>query len=69
MVARFDSHNDLADLILDIEDVMHKLPDEKSRGVIIRRLRKALAGDGGNGDRRRPPVSGVSRRSRGWDEG
>jgi metallo-beta-lactamase family protein len=70
MVARFDSHNDMADLILDIQDTMARTADEKSRGVIIRRLRKALAGEvGGDGGRRRPPVSGPSRRSRGWDEG
>jgi metallo-beta-lactamase family protein len=70
MVARLDSHNDLADLILDIEDAMKQAPDEKARGVIVRRLRKALVGEGGgDGGRRRPPVSGPSRRSRGWDEG
>jgi metallo-beta-lactamase family protein len=70
MVARLDSHNDLADLILDIQDAMRKSPDEKSRGVLVRRLRKALQGDtGGDGGRRRPPVSGPSRRARGWDEG
>ncbi len=70
MVARLDSHNDLADLVLDIRDIIDKAGDEKARGVIIRRLRKALAGDsGGDGGRRRPPVSGPSRRSRGWDEG
>ena len=70
MVARLDSHNELADLILDIRDVMDKAGNEKAKGVIIRRLRRALAGnDGGDGNRRRPPVSGPSRRSRGWDEG
>ncbi len=70
MVARLDSHNDLADLVLDIRDIIDKAGDEKARGVILRRLRKALAGDsGGDGARRRPPVSGPSRRSRGWDEG
>ena len=69
MVARLDSHNDLAELVLDIQDVMKRSADEKSRGVIIRRLRKALAGEGGgDGNRRRPPVSGPSRRSRGWEE-
>ncbi len=69
MVARLDSHNDLADLILDIQSAMSKAADEKARGVILRRLRRALTPDGGGGgDRRRPPVSGPSRRSRGWDE-
>lgn len=72
LVARFDSHNDMADLILDIKEVVEKAGDEKSRAVILRRLRRALSGgDGPNADamRRRPPVSGPSRRSRGWDEG
>lgn len=72
MVARFDSHNDMADLILDIKDVVDKAGDEKSRAVILRRLRRALSGGDGpatDATRRRPPVSGPSRRSRGWDEG
>ena len=69
MVARFDSHNDMADLILDIRDAVDKAGDEKAKGVILRRLRRALAGEGGgDGARRRPPVSGPSRRSRGWEE-
>ena len=71
MVARFDSHNDMADLILDIKDTVSKAGDEKARAVILRRLRRALSGgDTPNPDamRRRPPVSGPSRRSRGWDE-
>ena len=69
MVARLDSHNDLADLVLDIQDAVQQAAGEKARGQIIRRLRRALLADGGSGgDRRRPPVSGPSRRSRGWDE-
>jgi metallo-beta-lactamase family protein len=70
MVARLDSHNDMADLILDIRDAIERAGDEKARGVILRRLRRALSsGDGGgDGARRRPPVSGPSRRSRGWEE-
>ena len=71
MVARFDSHNDMADLLLDIKDVVDKAGDEKARAVILRRLRRALSGsDGSGGDagRRRAPLSGPSRRSRGWDE-
>lgn len=71
LVARFDSHNDMADLLLDIKEAVDKAGDEKARGVILRRLRRALsANDGGGPDpmRRRPPVSGPSRRSRGWDE-
>jgi metallo-beta-lactamase family protein len=69
MVARLDSHNDLADLVLDIQEAVAAASGEKARGVIIRRLRKALAGEPtGDSNRRRPPVSGPSRRSRGWDE-
>jgi metallo-beta-lactamase family protein len=69
MVARFDSHNDMADLMLDIREAMERAGDEKSRSVILRRLRRALSGsDGGDGGRRRPPVSGPSRRSRGFEE-
>ncbi len=71
MVARFDSHNDLTDLVLDIRDVVDKAGDEKARAVILRRLRRALSGGdgtGGDANRRRPPVSGPSRRSRGWEE-
>jgi metallo-beta-lactamase family protein len=64
MVAHLDSHNDLADLILDIRDAVDKAGDEKAKSVILRRLRRALsAGEPGGGDgRRRAPVSGPSRR-------
>jgi metallo-beta-lactamase family protein len=65
MLARLDSHNELATLVLDIRDAVNAAADEKARGVILRRLRRALAGgDGGNpdGNRRRAPVSGPSRR-------
>jgi metallo-beta-lactamase family protein len=68
MVARFDSHNDLADLVLDIREAVDKAGDEKAKGVILRRLRRALQGDGSDGNRRRAPVSGPSRRNRGFDE-
>jgi metallo-beta-lactamase family protein len=64
MVARLDSHNELADLMLDIRDAVSKAADEKAKSVILRRLRRALGvGDGGgDGGRRRVPVSGPSRR-------
>ena len=69
-VAHLDSHNELASLVLDINQEIAKTADEKAKGVLIRRLRRALTGDGGgDGSRRRPPVSGPSRRSRGFDEG
>ncbi len=70
MVARMDWHNDLAELVLDLNQEVAKAPDERARSVILRRLRRALTGEGGNDPgRRRPPVSGPSRRSRGFDEG
>ena len=68
LVAKLDSHNELADLVLDINQAVAQAADEKARGVIIRRLRRALAGDPGGGARRRAPLSGSSRRARGFDE-
>jgi metallo-beta-lactamase family protein len=64
MVAHLDSHNDLADLVLDIRDAVDKAGGEKAKSVILRRLRRALAaGEPSGGDgRRRAPVSGPSRR-------
>jgi metallo-beta-lactamase family protein len=70
MVARLDSSNELADIVLDIQEAVSRAADEKAKAVLLRRIRRALSADGsGGGDRRRPPISGVSRRSRGWDEG
>jgi metallo-beta-lactamase family protein len=43
-VGHLDWHNDLTKLILDINDEVAKAPDEKSRAVILRRLRRALVG-------------------------
>ena len=70
MVARFDSHNDLADLMLDIRDAVDTAGDEKARGVILRRLRRALQRRATAAASRTAaaPVSGPSRRSRGWEE-
>jgi metallo-beta-lactamase family protein len=41
-VAKLDWHNDLSRLILDINDSVAGAADEKARGVVIRRLRRAL---------------------------
>lgn len=69
-VAHRDVHNEAASLHLDIDEELRKAADPKSRAVLLRRLRRALAGDGNNDNtRRRGPVSGPSRRNRGWDEG
>lgn len=45
-VARLDWHNDLSKLILDINDAAHGAADERSRDVLIRRLRRALEDEG-----------------------
>lgn len=45
IVAHLDWHNDLTKLILDINEEVQKATDEKARGVILRRLRRALAGE------------------------
>lgn len=68
-VASRDASNELASLVLDIQDEVARAPGEKNRAAIIRRLRRALAGEPGGGDRRRGPISGVARRGRSVDEG
>ncbi len=68
-LARLDWHNDLQELVLNIADEVKRAGDDKSRAVIIRRLRRALAGsDQPPADRRRGPISGPSRRQQGFDE-
>ncbi len=42
---RLDWHNDVSKLLLDISEKLGKAVDEKSRGVILRRLRRALEGE------------------------
>ncbi|BAT61797.1 ribonuclease [Variibacter gotjawalensis] len=44
-VGRKDSHNDLAELLIDINEQLDKAADERARSVIVRRLRRALGGD------------------------
>jgi metallo-beta-lactamase family protein len=41
-VTRLDWHNDMSGLILDINDRIEAAADDRARGVIIRRLRRAL---------------------------
>jgi len=67
-VARPDWNNDLASLHLDIDQEIGKLADAKARAAFIRRLKRALAGEPPDNTRRRPPISGASRRSRGYDD-
>ena len=44
-LARLDWHNDLAKLVLDINDAVAAAADERSRQVVLRRLRNALEND------------------------
>jgi metallo-beta-lactamase family protein len=67
-IAKPDWNNDLAGLHLDIDQEMAKFADAKSRAAFIRRLKRSLTGDGTDNTRRRPPISGASRRSRGYDD-
>jgi metallo-beta-lactamase family protein len=46
-VAHLDWHNDLSKLLLQISEEIEKLPDERGRAVLIRRLRRALESDAG----------------------
>lgn len=41
-VVALDWHNDLSKLILDINEQFHEAADDRARGIIIRRLRRAL---------------------------
>ena len=67
-VARPDWNNDLAGLHLDIDQEINKATDAKSKAILIRRLKRALAGDQPDNTRRRPPISGATRRQRGYDD-
>jgi metallo-beta-lactamase family protein len=41
-VVNLDWHNDMSKLILDINDAVEAADDDRARGVVIRRLRRAL---------------------------
>jgi metallo-beta-lactamase family protein len=43
-VVNLDWHNDMSALLLDINDQIEAAADDRSRGVIIRKLRRALGG-------------------------
>ncbi len=45
-VVNLDWHNDMSKLILDINDAIEAAADDRARGVVIRRLRRALEGEG-----------------------
>ena len=44
-VTNLDWHNDMSKLILDINERMQAAADDRARGVIVRRLRRALDAD------------------------
>lgn len=44
-VIALDWHNDMSKLILDINDRVDRAADDRARGVIVRRLRRALEAD------------------------
>lgn len=67
-VAQPDWNNDLASLHLDIDAEIRKTGDEKSRSILIRRLKRALASDAPDQGRRLPPRTDRQRRPRGFDE-
>ena len=67
-VARPDRNNDLAVLHLDIDQEINNATDAKSKAILIRRLKRALAGDQPDNPRRRPPISGASPRQRDSDD-
>ena len=67
-IAKPDWNNDLTSLHLDIDQEVGKLADAKTRAAFIRRLKRALANEGPDNTRRRSPISGASRRSRGYDD-
>jgi metallo-beta-lactamase family protein len=45
-VTHLDWHNEMSKLVLDINDLIGAAADDRARGVIIRRLRRALEGSG-----------------------
>jgi metallo-beta-lactamase family protein len=45
-VTHLDWHNDMSKLVLDISDQIEAAADDRARGVIIRRLKRALEGSG-----------------------
>jgi len=44
-IAAPDWHNDVSALLLDIDEALRQTPDARSRSVLLRRLRRALAED------------------------
>jgi metallo-beta-lactamase family protein len=70
-MAKLDWHNDLAALVLDLNDEISKAADEKARQVIIRRMRRALqsVNEPPPPPGRAPRQRDLQNRARGFDEG
>ena len=43
-MTHLDWHNEMSKLVLDINDRIEAAADDRARGVVIRRLRRALEG-------------------------
>lgn len=67
-VAQLDWHNDAQAVLLDLSDALKKAATDKDRGVILRRIKRAIAGGEDPG---LPPANTRRRRfgPRGFDEG
>ncbi len=67
-VAQLDWHNDAQGVLLDLNDALKKAATDKDRGVILRRIKKAISGGEDPG---LPPANTRRRRfgARGFDEG
>jgi len=67
LVAKPDADSDTQSLLLDLHATLSEAADDKQRGVILRRVRRALSGD----DSALPPANTARRRpfrARGFDE-
>ncbi len=68
LVAQPDWNNDYQSVLGDIHTALNSAADDKQRGVVLRKIRRALSSDDAPG---LPPVN-IQRRKpgrRGWDEG
>jgi metallo-beta-lactamase family protein len=66
-VAKLDWHNDAQSVVLDLHDALNKAASDKERGVLLRRIKRAI---GGGEDPGLPPVNTRRRRfgPRGFEE-
>ena len=66
-VAQLDWHNDAQGIVLDLNDALNKAASDKERGVILRRIKRAISG---SDDPALPPVNTRRRRfgARGFEE-